>query len=167
MNPVYNKIIITGDAGRGKSTLAEKLSMKLGIPCHSTDDYYYEFKFFKPRDRENALAQITKLYQEDRWIVEGTTAWLLKPGMEAADLIIHLRYKNIFHQWFTLFKRYLHREEETLKGLLILMRHVFYKRYGLGYKRGKMTHLEFVAPHKNKLITLSSFNEIDEFLNTL
>lgn len=162
-----NKIIITGDAGRGKSALAERLSKKLGIPHHSTDDYFYEFKYFKARDRENALLEISKLYREDKWIVEGTTAWLLEPGMEVADIIIYLKYKNIFHQWLNIFKRYLRRKDDTLKETLILMRHVFYKRYGLGYKKGKMTHAEFLAPYKEKVIVLSSFKEIDSFLESM
>ncbi|OGI73885.1 hypothetical protein A2737_01605 [Candidatus Nomurabacteria bacterium RIFCSPHIGHO2_01_FULL_41_71] len=166
MKPTFNKIIITGDAGRGKSTLAEKLSTRLGIPHHSTDDYFYEIKFSKPRDRQEALIQISKLYHKDKWIVEGTTAWLLDPGMESSDIVIYLRYKNIFSQWFALLKRYLNRSEDTLKGTIMLMKHVFFKRYSLGYKKGKMTHSEFVAPHKSKVKILSSFKEIDEFLKS-
>jgi len=41
----FKKIIIIGDAGRGKSTLASKLSKKLNTPHYSTDDYFYEVKF--------------------------------------------------------------------------------------------------------------------------
>ena len=66
MKQNFNRIIITGDAGRGKSTLAGKLSEKCGITHHSTDDYFYEFKFFKPRDRVKALEEISKLYKYDR-----------------------------------------------------------------------------------------------------
>lgn len=161
-----NKIIITGDAGRGKSTLAEKLSKKLSIPHYSTDDFYYEHKFFSIRDRAKALEMISELYHHDKWIVEGTTAWLLDPGMPRADLIIYLKHKSLVVQWYQLFKRYLRRENDTLKGVLILMRHVFYKRYGLGYKKGKMTHAEFVEPYKSKVITLSSFKEINKFLES-
>lgn len=167
MRQNLKKIIITGDAGRGKSTLAEKLSAKLSIPFHSTDDYFYEYKFFKRRDRDNAIEQIKKLYYEDKWIVEGTTAWLLDPGMDSADLIVYLEYKNILSQWSTLLSRSFKRKEDTIKNTLILMRHVFYKRYGLGYKKGKMTHKEFVFPYKHKLVLLSSFKEIDDFLNTI
>jgi len=36
----YKKIIIIGDAGRGKSTLATKLAEKLGILHYSTDDSF-------------------------------------------------------------------------------------------------------------------------------
>ncbi len=161
------KIIITGDAGRGKSTFASKLSQRLNIPHYSTDDYFYEVKFTKIRDRQEALNKIKEVYQQDKWIMEGTTAWLLDPGMESSDTVIYLRYRNILQQWFVIFKRGLFRDNESLSGTLALMKHVFYKRYGLGYKKGKMTHTEFIEPHKHKAIILSSFKEIDEFMNKI
>lgn len=163
----YKKIIIIGDAGRGKSTLASKLSEKLRIPHHSTDDYFYEVKFSKPRDRQDALEKISKTFTEDTWIVEGTTAWLLEPGIDLADRIIYLRYSNIFSQWFSIIKRGLSRDNENLIDTLKLMKHVLYKRYGLGYKKGKMTHSDFIKPHQSKVITLSSFKDIDTFVTSL
>lgn len=162
-----HKIIIIGDAGRGKSTLASRISEKLKIPHYSTDDYFYEVKFSKPRERQGALKQISEVYKRDNWIMEGTTAWLLDTGMELSDIVIYLHYKNIFSQWFILLKRELSRENEKLSGTFGLMKHVFYKRYSLGYKKGKMTHKEFVEPHKQKVVTLSSFKEIDKFLKNL
>jgi len=45
------------------------------------------------------------------------------------------------------------------------MKHVLYKRYGLGYKKGKMTNSELIAPHQEKVIMLSSFKEINDFMN--
>lgn len=161
------KVIIIGDAGRGKSTLASKLSEKLNISHYSTDDYFYEVKFTKPRDRQGALKLILEIYNQDKWIMEGTTVWLLDPGIKLSDTIIFLRYKNILSQWFVLLKRGLFTKNEDLKGTFALMKHVFYKRYGLGYKKGKMTHSEFVEPYKDKVVTLSSFKEIDNFLNTI
>lgn len=161
----YNKILITGDAGRGKTTLAVRLSQKLGIPGYSTDDYYYEIKFSKPRDKQESVDMISKVYKEDKWIVEGTTRRLLEPGLEAADIIVYLRYKNIVPQWFTLFKRGLFRKNETLGGTFELMKHVFYKRYGLGYKKGAMTQTELIEPYKDKVVFLSSFKEMNNFLN--
>ncbi len=58
-----------GDSGRGKSTLAPRISEKLGIPYHSTDDYFYEVKFSKLRDRQKSIEGISKLFHEPRWIV--------------------------------------------------------------------------------------------------
>ncbi len=111
----HNKIIIIGDAGRGKTTLALKLSEKLGIKNYSTDDFYYEIKFTKPRDRKEAKDKISEIYKEDKWIVEGTTQWLLADGLSSSDIIIYLKYNNIFSQWLTLFKRHFKRKDESFK----------------------------------------------------
>ncbi len=163
----YNKIIIIGDAGRGKTTLAEKLSKKLGMEYYSTDDFYYEVKFSKARTKEEAANLISKTYHNDKWIVEGTTQWLLRPGLESSDLIIYLKYKNILHQWFVIIKRHFVRKDESLWQTFLLLRHVLYKRYGWGHKKGKPKHHEVLAPYKDKVLTLSSFKEIDNFIKGL
>ena len=161
------KIIIIGDAGRGKSQLAARMSQKLDIPAYSTDDYFYEVKFSKPRDKQLSIRQIGEVYVGDKWIVEGTTKHLLDAGLESANLIIYLKYRNIFSQWLVLLKRHLKRKEEKFSELLGLMVHVFKKRYGLGYKKGKMTHAQVVEPYRDKLVVLRSFGEIDRFFESL
>ena len=159
------KIIIMGDAGRGKTTLASHLSKKLDIQHHSTDDYFYEVKFSKERDRQESICGVSKLYYNQKWIVEGTTHHLLEPGLIYADTIIYLTHKNIAYQWTCLIKRHFQRDNEKISDLLQLMKHVLYKRYGLGYKKGKMTNSELIAPHQEKVIMLSSFKEINDFMN--
>lgn len=161
------KIIILGDAGRGKTTFARKLSEKLNLPFHSTDDYFYEVKFTKRRDKQESIDLISKNFLHDRWIVEGTTRHLLEPGLHLADLIIHLRHTNIFSQWYVIFKRSLTRKHESILDTLSLMKHVFYKRYQLGNKRGTTTHKQLITPYKDRVITLSSFKQIDDFLASL
>ncbi len=162
-----NKILIVGDMGRGKSTLAEKLSKKLGIPYYSTDDFYYEIKFSKVRDRPESIEKILEVYKTDKWIVEGTTKRLIENGLHSADLIIHLQHKNIPTQWVILFKRYLGRENETIFGLFGLMKHSLFKKYKIGYRKGKETPTETIEPHKHKVVKLSSFKEIDKFMDSL
>lgn len=158
------KIIIIGDAGRGKTTLADKLSKKLGINHYSTDDFYYEVKFSKVRTREEALNLISKVYLDNKWIVEGSTQWLLQPGLDSADLIIYLKYINIFPQWLVLIKRHFTRGDKNIWHTILLLRHVLYKRYGWGHKKGKIKHHEVVAPYRHKTVELSSFKEIEEFI---
>jgi hypothetical protein len=162
-----NKILIVGDACRGKSTLASKISAKLGIQNYSTDDFYFAVKFTKIRDREEGIESIKKIFQNERWIIEGTTRHLIEPGLHSSDIIIHLKYKNVPTQWMILINRYLHRDNETIGDLYKLMRHVLYKKYHLGYRKGKLTPIEIIEPYKHKVITLSSFKEIDDFLNSL
>jgi len=163
----FNKILIVGDAGRGKSTLASKLSSKLGIQHHSTDDFYYEVKFTKIRDRKESIELISKIFQEERWLIEGTTKHLIEPGLHSADIIIHLRYKNVLTQWVFLIKRYFKRDNETIRGTYKLMKHVLYKKHHIGYRKDKPTPTEIVEPHKHKVITLSSFKEINDFINSI
>jgi len=166
-NKVLNKILIVGDACRGKSTLASKISTKLGIQNHSTDDFYYEIKFTKIRDRKESIENIKEIYKNEKWIVEGTTKHLIEHGLDSADQIIHLQYKSIPTQWMVLLKRYFKRDNETIGGLYKLMKHVLYKKHHLGYRKGKPTPTEIIKFHKDKVITLSSFKEIDNFLNSL
>ncbi len=46
------RILIVGDSGRGKSTLAKSLSQKLNIKQYSTDDFFWKEKFSIPEDKE-------------------------------------------------------------------------------------------------------------------
>ena len=162
-----NKILIVGDACRGKSTLASALSSKLGIQHYSTDDFLYEIKFTKYRDRQEAVDLISKIFENQKWIVEGTTNMLYKFGLESSDVIIHLKHKNIAIQWLHLIKRSLSRNNESLRKLFKLIRHVLYKKYHIGYRKGKPTSTEIVEPYNYKVITLSSFRQIDDFVNSL
>lgn len=164
---ILNKILIVGDASRGKSTLASNISKKLGIPHYSTDDFFYEVKFTKLRDRPESIAKISEVFKKEKWIVEGTTEYLLEPGLYSAEKIIHLKYRSIFSQWLSIIKRYFQRDNDTIVGSLKLMRHVLYKKYGLGYRKGKRTPSMLIEPRKHEVTTLSSFKEINNFLNSL
>lgn len=163
----YKRILIVGDAARGKSTLAEKISQKTGIPWHSTDDFFYEIKFSKVRDRAQALEKIKTEFEKDEWIIEGSTFWLFELGLERAEIIIYLQYKNIILQWWRIFWRGVFRKHETLRGTFQLIKHVFYKRYGWGYEKGVATIDQILEPYKRKLVKLSSFMEINSFLSRL
>jgi|SRR3989344_452925 len=167
INKTLNKILIVGDAARGKSALASKISSKLGVQHYSTDDFLYEIKFTKYRDEQEAVNNISKVFKNEKWIVEGTTKKLYKFGLESSDIIIHLRHRNIPIQWLHLIKRSFSRENETLGGLFKLMKHVLLKKHHLGYRKGKPTPTEIIEPHKHKVITLSSFKEINDFVNSL
>ena len=161
------RILIVGDACRGKSTLASKISKKLGIPNYSTDDFFYEIKFTKRRDKEESIRDILKIYEKEEWVVEGTTKHLVEHGLDSADKIIYLRHKKIFIQWLLLLKRHFQRDGDTLSDLFGFMKHVLYKKYKLGHRKGRATPSEIIKPYQHKVVTLSSFKEIETFLNSL
>ena len=164
---MYKRIIIIGDAGRGKSTFARKLSEKTGIPHYSTDDFYWKKRPFVAHEREVSETMAKEKFAEDEWIIEGTTQWLVKLGLDRADIIVHMYFKSIFAQWFYILKRHFQRKEDPLASTLHLLKHVFYKRYNLGYKKGAITHKEILAPYKNKVVKVTSFRQTKEFLDGL
>lgn len=166
MNDQIQKILIMGDAGRGKTTFAEKLSAKLGIPKYSTDDFFWEVKFTKPRGREKDIQMAKEVFEkEDSWIVEGTTRRMLKLGLDQADIVFYLTYKNTFQQFWTLYKRYRERENETLKGLYELIIHQYKKRNKLGKFKNEESFEDILKPYEEKVVRLQSFEQIDDYLN--
>ena len=166
------RIVIIGDAGRGKTTLAKKLSKKLGVPMHSTDDLFWKVKFSIQEEPAVREQKASELFYNPEWIVEGTTHDMLKFGYEPSELIIHLMFPSIIMQWYAITRRAVirHRnktEKETIRGVFLLCRHVLYKKYKLEYKKNDPTIQENLAPYKHKVVELRSYKEIERFLNTL
>jgi len=161
---IYKKIIIIGDSGRGKTSLARELSKKIGIQYYQTDDFFWKIKYSEANPREESLEKIKQVFLKDEWIVEGTTLWLLEHGLEKADIIIFLRFKTLLSQWWCIIRRTIKEKRENPKELFGLMKHVTYKRYGWGYKKGKITLRELIEPYKEKVVELKSFKESDNFV---
>lgn len=163
----FKKILIVGDSGRGKSTFAGILSKKLNIKQFSTDDFYWRKKYSVVMDKETSLKNISKIYNQKSWIIEGATRSLIREGIEKSDKIICLVYPNLLFQFWTLFKRKLTRKEETWSNLFNLYKHLFYKKYKLGQQINKDTIEEMLKPFSEKTIKLYSFREIDNFIQKL
>ncbi len=163
----FKRILIVGDSGRGKSTLAVSLSKKLKIKYYSTDDFYWKIKFTIPNDKHVSIKNISKIYKQESWIVEGSTRSLIKEGIDKSDIIIHLVYPNLLSQFWYLFLRNLTRKNEKLINLLRLYRHLFYKRYKIGPQKDKVGLEEMLEPFKDKIVKLKSFGEINNFVDIL
>lgn len=163
----FKKILIVGDSGRGKSTLAKELSEKLSIKFYSTDNFYWRKKFTIPESKEISHQKISKIYNQNSWIVEGATRGLVKCGLDKADIIIYLGYKNLTSQFWVLFKRNLTRKEENLSNLFNLYKHLICKKYKIGSQKNKESIEEMLKPFSDKTIKLNSFKEIDNFIQKL
>jgi len=161
-----NKILIIGEAGRGKTTLAKKIAEKLNFPVYSTDDFLWKKKFTERHDRQESIQKIELVYKTDKWIVEGGSSHLFKSALDKADIIIHLKWKNIVSQWITLIKRRKTRDYESIIDLLQMLIYVTRKRFGIGNNKVKMNK-ELLKPHQYKIIELSSYKEIDDIIAKL
>jgi adenylate kinase family enzyme len=160
------KILIIGQSGRGKSTTAKKLGEKLGLPVYSTDDYYWKVKFTEVNDKQESIDDIKKAFAQDGWVVEGSSTHLFRHGLETADVIIHLKFKYIISQWITLIKRSFGRKHERLIDILLLLKYVTFKRYGIGNDKEKR-NAELLKPYQNKTIELYSYKEVNGFIKGL
>ena len=163
----YKKILILGDSGRGKTTFAKKLSKKLGINIHSTDDFFYKVKFSVLNDRDQSIKEISSIYDSDTWIVEGGTRHLVLPGLDKADIIFYLQFRNIFQQILVLIKRNISRKNESFTDLLNLIKHNLRKKYKKNYGNHLPRLKDLIKDHQNKVVELSSYKEIDKYLNSI
>jgi adenylate kinase family enzyme len=160
------EIIIIGDAGRGKTTFAEKLSEKHGIQKYSTDDFFWEVKFTRPRGREKDMEMAKEVFEKDEWIIEGGTRRMLVLGLEKADRIFYLKYKNFFGMAWVIFKRGFGRKNESLKNTFDLIVYQFKKRNKIGKHKDLETYEDMIAPYEDKVIRLDSFKMIDNYINS-
>lgn len=164
---MFQKIIIFGHAGRGKTTFAEQLSKKLSIPCYSTDDFFYKKKFKEINDKEQSVIEINKVYDTDKWIMEGTTGRLIRPGIEKADIVFALEFRSILFQYFFIIKRHFSRKNESFGDLLSLLKHITKKRYKIKYEGNSLTVKEIRENYNKKVIKLNSMKEIQDYINSI
>lgn len=160
----YKKILIIGDAGRGKTAMAQKLSEKVNIPYYSMDNITWIKKFNEKRNTKDSIDKTDQIYSLNQWIVEGSSNYLIKPGINKAEIVFYLTFKNILAQWWSLIKRHHKRENETLLQLLKLLRHVFYKKYRLGYIKKRVNLSGLFQKYNSKIIYLYNHKDIDKLV---
>ncbi len=87
------KIHITGSVGSGKTTLAKKLSIELGIPYYEIDNIIFERHLSGDvrRSDKEIVNILDEIVTGDAWILEGTCTkkWIVR-SFAAADCIILL-----------------------------------------------------------------------------
>jgi len=86
------KILVIGNGGTGKSTLAQKMGEELKLPVAYLDLIMWD-KEWNRMPEKNFNKKVDELIREKNWIMEG---WgyhsSLNRRIEAADVIIYLQY---------------------------------------------------------------------------
>ncbi|HVD96825.1 MAG TPA: hypothetical protein VNB90_01390 [Cytophagaceae bacterium] len=90
------KILIIGNGGTGKSTLADKMGKDLGIPVTYLDLIMWNKNWDRLPEKE-FTKQLSKITATKDWIIEG---WgyhsTLYERVEKADVIVYLQYPLAF-----------------------------------------------------------------------
>ena len=100
----YNRIVIVGNNGSGKSYLSKELAAISGLPLIHLDILYWGPNWTEPT-KEEWIKKQEELVSKDKWIIDGNHTSTMELRFEAADLIIFLDI-NRFICMTGIFKRY-------------------------------------------------------------
>jgi adenylate kinase family enzyme len=85
----YNRIIIVGNNGSGKSYLTKELSVITGLPLVHLDVEFWRPNWEKP-EREEWIKMQTEFTSKEKWIIDGNHTDTMELRFQSADLIIFL-----------------------------------------------------------------------------
>lgn len=96
-----NRVVITGNAGGGKTTLSNRLGEATGLPVVYLDKVLWRPGWQAlPPDEFGHIHE--ELINRDSWIMEGVGYdETLEPRFEAADTIIFLDFPLLRHYWWS------------------------------------------------------------------
>lgn len=89
--PVTDRILIYGVTGSGKTTLAEKIAQRTGLPWHSVDELTWEPGWIPVADDEQRR-RIAEICARERWILDTAYGKWIDIPMHRTDLIVALDY---------------------------------------------------------------------------
>jgi adenylate kinase family enzyme len=86
------RVAVIGCGGAGKTTLANELSHRLGIPVLHIDSHYWQMANGKRVDstREQWQARHRELISQDDWVIDGMKFGVLDERLARADTVIYL-----------------------------------------------------------------------------
>jgi hypothetical protein len=95
------RILITGNAGAGKTTFSKRLAKETGLPHYSLDSIVWKSGWVKAKEEERREG-VQNLVARDAWIIDGVSG----VAMNAADAIIFIDIP-LYRCLFNILKRFL------------------------------------------------------------
>lgn len=94
------RVVVIGNGGGGKSTLASRLAQCTGLPWHEIDPLQYApgWQVVPPGEVRRAVGHIIA---QDRWILDGFGPWdTIEARCERADTLIFVDHPLWVHFWW-------------------------------------------------------------------
>ncbi|PWM47421.1 MAG: hypothetical protein DBX47_00745 [Clostridiales bacterium] len=94
----YNKIIIIGSGGSGKSTFAKKLGAVIGLPVIHLDNEFWQ-PGWAPTPRDEWIEKQKQFISREKWIIDGNYGGTMDLRFEAAELVVFLDINRFICVW--------------------------------------------------------------------
>ena len=92
------RILVIGMPGGGKTTLANELQARLGLPLYHLDKLFWMPSWKERPDNEWTEIQ-TDLISRKKWIIDGSYTSTLPLRLTQADTVIHLDFSRPVCLW--------------------------------------------------------------------
>ncbi len=162
------RILILGNCGAGKSTLAVKLGKVTKLPVFHLDRYFWKPNWVEP-DQDSWRKVLKELLKSDFWIMDGNHSNSLDMRIPRSDLIILLDFPTMVCLWRVLKRRikaFYTDQTDVAEGCPEKFDFEFYKWvWDYKSKRFDIT-TKFIEKHNasHKVVVLNSQDEIECFL---
>lgn len=171
INGQCRRILILGNCGSGKSTLARQIGKIINLPVIHLDQHFWQPGWTKP-DLDSWRTKVSNIVKEKSWIIDGNYGSSFDLRLPRADLIIFLDFHPLYCL-YNVFRRRLKSHGKTrpdmAPGCAEQVDWAFIKwilSYNRNFRVAKLLAIK-KAGCTNKLITLQSRKDVDEFLAKL
>lgn len=161
------KILITGNAGSGKTTFSKKLASKLQVNAYSLDSIVWKPGWQETPSNERR-EKIQKLIDGNSWIVDGVSSqvFLAADVIYFLDIPLHICIKNILVRFLTNGLKTRESLPENCPEYLGVFKAI--KITFVYQKKTRPIIIDLINEHKEKkIIWVKSYNQIScNFSNT-
>lgn len=169
MKREMKRIMIIGNAGAGKSTLARALAGKLKLPLYHLDKLFWQ-PGWKETDKSIWAESVQEVMKGDEWIIDGNYRGTIKQRAEKADTIIYMNFNTLVCLHGVLKRRFSNEESPDIPEGCPERLNTKFLNWILFYKfttaPGVRQLLNSLPPEK-RVIQLKSRKEVNEFLSSL
>jgi adenylate kinase family enzyme len=160
-----DRIAIIGCGGSGKTVLAARLGLRLGLDVVNLDKLYYDDSW-EPTPAEKFATTQRELVAGERWLIEGNYASTLPIRLTRADTVIFLDLPALTCLWSVARRRWRYRGGQHADGVYDRITWTFVA-YILGYRRRmrpRVTALVATYGRHVQFIRLTSRRQVERFL---
>jgi adenylate kinase family enzyme len=93
-NRPFRRLNIAGEAGVGKTTLANEIGPLLGLPVVSVDDVFWNNEETRNKGADGRRQQVNQILAKERWLAEGVYWRTAARLSAAADATLHLDFPS-------------------------------------------------------------------------